>query len=83
MIQVISVVGAALILAAYAANQLGRIQAGSFSYSVVNAVGAAMLTFVAATESQRGFLLLEGVWTLVSLYVIWRLVAPGPFHARG
>jgi hypothetical protein len=83
MIQVISVLGAALILAAYAANQVGRLRAATFSYSLVNAVGAGVLTFVAAVESQWGFLLLEAVWTLVSVYAIWRLVGHGSEHARG
>lgn len=83
MIQVISVVGAALILAAYAANQLGWLRAATFSYSLVNAVGAGVLTFVAAVESQWGFLFLEGVWTLVSVYAIWRVFAHRSEHARG
>ncbi len=61
MIQLVSVVGALLILAAYAANQFRWLRAPGLAYSAVNAVGAAILTAVAALEEQWGFLLLEGV----------------------
>ena len=72
MIQVISVAGAFIILAAYAANQFGWLPTAR-AYSVLNAVGAAVLSAVAAVEEQWGFLLLEGVWTLVSVAALVRL----------
>jgi hypothetical protein len=70
LIQVVSLVGAATILVAYAANQFGRLQAATFAYAVANAVGAATLTVVAAVERQWGFLLLEAAWTAVSVTAI-------------
>jgi hypothetical protein len=73
VIQVISILGALLILAAYAANQFGRLRTAGLAYSLLNAVGAATLTIVAAVEEQWGFLLLEGVWTLVSLAALTQL----------
>ena len=75
MIQVVSVVGSLLILAAYTANQAGRITADRLSYIVGNAVGSAILSVVAIHEEQWGFLVLEGVWTIVSL---WALVKKWP-----
>ena len=75
MIQVLSLLGAVAILAAYAANQFGRLHTSNLSYSVANAVGAATLTVVALLEEQWGFLLLEGVWTLVSLAAIARVAS--------
>ena len=72
MIQVLSVLGALTILTAYAANQFGWLSTSNLSYSVFNAVGAGVLTVVAALEEQWGFLLLEGVWTIVSVLVIVR-----------
>ena len=73
MIQVVSIFGALMILIAYTANQFGWMAALSLPYAVANAAGAATLTVVAALEEQWGFLLLEGVWTLVSLIAIVKL----------
>jgi hypothetical protein len=79
VIQVLSVLGALTILAAYAANQFGWLSTSNLSYSVVNAVGAGVLTVVATLEEQWGFLLLEGVWTIVSLLAIARFAG---LHGR-
>jgi hypothetical protein len=81
VIQVISILGALLILFAYAANQFGRLRTAGLAYSLLNAVGAATLTVVAALEEQWGFLLLEGVWTLVSVAALVRLARP-PVEGR-
>lgn len=62
-----------MILVAYAGNQFGRLRTAGLAYSLANAVGAAVLTVVAAAERQWGFLLLESVWTLVSLVALARL----------
>jgi hypothetical protein len=76
VIQVVSLLGALLILVAYAANQFGRLRTAGFAYSVTNAVGAATLTVVAWVEEQWGFLLLEGVWTIVSMAALAQLARP-------
>ena len=72
MIQLVSLLGAVLILAAFALQQFGRWQAQDWTYLWANALGAGLLTVVAWVEAQWGFLLLEAVWTLVSLWGLAR-----------
>jgi hypothetical protein len=68
MLQAISVLGALAILIAYAANQFGWISPSRLSYTLANFVGAGILTAVAIADRQIGFSLLQGGWTLVSLW---------------
>lgn len=77
MMQGVQLVGAVLILAAFAGTQFGRLDPYSLSYLVLNLVGSAILAVLAAIESQYGFLLLEGVWAIVSA---WSLA--GAFRRR-
>ncbi|MEJ7893479.1 MAG: hypothetical protein WKF94_12660 [Solirubrobacteraceae bacterium] len=74
MVQIVALVGSLLILTAYTANQAGRLATERVAYSVLNIVGAGILAVVAVVEEQWGFLLLEGVWTLVSLVALARLL---------
>lgn len=67
MFQVIQVIGSLLILVAFAAGQAGRLDAKAWSYLWLNLIGSAILAVQAAMGQQWGFLLLEGVWALVSL----------------
>jgi hypothetical protein len=74
MDQVIQVVGAMLILAAFTAAQFDALSVHSRTYLVLNVVGSAVLAYLAAIDSQWGFLLLEGVWTLISLWSLSRVL---------
>ena len=71
MDQVIQIVGALLILAAFAAVQFERMRPDSRLYLALNLVGSAILAVLAWVESQWGFLLLEGVWAVVSAWGLW------------
>jgi hypothetical protein len=70
--QIASFVGALLILVAYAGHQMGWMNPRSAVYNVLNAVGSAILGYIAFHPFQVGFVVLESVWTLISLYALLR-----------
>jgi hypothetical protein len=72
LVQAISVLGALLILGAFAANLLQWMNTSNLWYSLLNFVGSAILLVVAILDQQFGFILLEGAWGLVSL---WGIIA--------
>jgi hypothetical protein len=84
LIDLIEIAGALLILVAYAAGQMRRLDAHSMPYLTLNVVGAGILAVIAAVDASWGFLLLEGTWTVVSAVslaaVIRRRRAARPAH---
>jgi hypothetical protein len=83
MNQVLQVLGALLILVAYMASQLGWLDQRAYGYLTLNVVGSAILGVLALQNQQWGFVLLETVWALVSLWSIARrLVGAGTERSR-
>ena len=72
MIQLVSLVGSLMILAAFSGVQLGRLEPSQLAAILLNLVGAGILAVVALVEEQWGFLLLEAVWTAVSAYALMK-----------
>jgi hypothetical protein len=72
MDQVVQIVGALLILTAFTAVQLERMRPDSRLYLALNLAGSAILAVLAVIAAQWGFVLLEGVWAIVSA---WGLIA--------
>ncbi len=67
MDQALQILGALLILAGFTLAQLGVLEPRSYPYLLLNLVGSLILAALAAIDRLWGFLLLEGVWALVSL----------------
>jgi hypothetical protein len=65
--QVLSLIGAAMILAAYLAFQRGWLGRTHRLYHALNFAGSSLLTYVAVSERQAGFIVLEGAWALLSI----------------
>jgi hypothetical protein len=66
MSQLVEIVAALLVLGAFAGAQAGWLQTHSRIYLLFNMVGTAVLAVIAWVDRSWGFVLLEGVWALVS-----------------
>jgi hypothetical protein len=67
-----SFLGAMLILVAYAGHQMGWMNPRRAAYNVLNAIGSAILGYIAFHPFQVGFVVLEVTWTIISLYALFR-----------
>jgi len=67
MSQALQIIGALLVLAGFVLAQARVLDPRRFTYLALNLVGSATLALLAFEDRQWGFLLLEGVWALVSL----------------
>ncbi|MEV6965344.1 hypothetical protein AB0M47_09530 [Hamadaea sp. NPDC051192] len=66
LLDFIEIAGSLMILAAFAAAQLGRLDLRSRTYLILNLAGSAVLAVIALDQRSWGFLLLEGTWAIVS-----------------
>jgi hypothetical protein len=81
MYDVVQVAGSLLILGAFIASLFGWIGQTGYRYLTLNAVGSAVLTATAVIGMEPGFILLEGIWALVSLASIVGRLAGRPLPA--
>jgi len=80
--QAISLVGAALILAAFAAQQAGHLQPTDAAYLALNFVGSAILAYFAIEAKSLGLSVLESVWAVISLWSLVRLLRAPAVSSR-
>jgi hypothetical protein len=79
MDQVVQLIGAVLILAAFVLAQQRRLATDSVAYLALNAAGAVLLAIVAVAGRDIGFTLLEFTWAVVSTVGLARALRPaGP-----
>ena len=72
--QLVQVAGALMILVAFTAAQLGAMSPQNRTCLVLNLVGSVILAVLAWVERQYGFILLEGVWAVVSAWGLAQLL---------
>jgi hypothetical protein len=65
--QVVSMIGAAMILAAFGAQQAGKLGREDLAYLLLNLFGSVTLTYFAYEAKNAGLIALEGSWALISL----------------
>lgn len=65
--QAISVLGAGLLLGAYAAIQRGWISGRDPRFSLMNLGGSLLLLWVAIVDQRLGFIILEAAWAAFSV----------------
>jgi len=70
--QIVSLLGAAMILAAFAAQQAGRLRPTDGVYLALNVAGSAILTYFAVQAGNFGLIALEGSWAVISLWSLAR-----------
>ncbi|MEU8271489.1 hypothetical protein AB0B89_30555 [Sphaerisporangium sp. NPDC049002] len=74
MTQIIQIAGAIIILSAFLLAQSKVVNSESKVYLALNLAGSAVLTWVALEDRNWGFLLLEGVWAIVSAVSLARVL---------
>ena len=69
---IVQVLGSLLILIGFVFSQLGKLKTTSLSYLLLlNAIGALILGIDAFVGKQWGFVLLEGVWSIVAIHGLY------------
>ena len=74
LIQTVSVIGALMVLIAYAMIQSGVWRELDSGYLALNIVGSVLLGVVAVIERQVGFVLLEFTWAGLGVWGVLRAV---------
>jgi hypothetical protein len=75
--QVLSSLGAALILVAYIGHQVKwkRMDSLRVPYNLLNTAGGAILAYIALRPLQVGFAVMESTWTIVSVMALYRAIS--------
>ena len=82
ILQIVSVIGAVMILIAYGMIQNGIWRELNPGYLALNLIGSILLGIVAIYEQQAGFIILEFVWSVMALFGIARALKVRTEHAK-
>ena len=80
---IVQIGGSLLVLAGFVLSQWAVLNPKSTTYLVLNLIGSAALAVDASLGGQWGFLLLEGVWAIVSAIALVRTVRAKARDTRG
>jgi hypothetical protein len=72
--QILSLVGAALLLGAYALQSATSAGAHKTTYLSMNLFGSMALTVTAVVNNQIGFIILEGIWAIISAFSLFKVL---------
>ena len=72
LFQLLSLAGAALVLIAFIALQLGRMEREDVAFNLLNLAGSVLLAWVAIADHRLGFIMLEVAWAFFSLLPLIR-----------
>lgn len=75
--QVVQMVGAIIVLTGFIANQRFGLSSDSFWFLLANFLGTTILAVVAGVNRDAGFVLVEGVWAVVSFASLVGLLLRG------
>lgn len=78
--QIISLVGAFLVLLAYLANSKDWLSPQDTTYNLLNLAGGLLLFWVALVDRRAGFMVLELTWALIA---VPPLLKPGKRTVQG
>ncbi|MBN2236831.1 MAG: hypothetical protein JW729_04680 [Bacteroidales bacterium] len=68
----IGFIGVFQILLAYILNVFGKLDKNNLMFILLNSVGAGMACLASILMNYLPFILLEGVWTIVSLFALFK-----------
>lgn len=71
---IVGSIGVGLILTAYLANTFNLIPKHGLLYFILNTIGAALACYASLLIDYLPFIILEGVWALVSLFGLIRFL---------
>jgi hypothetical protein len=70
----IGFIGVAILLAAFLLHLSGKVNRESFIYLMMNVLGAGLACYASVLLNYIPFIILEGCWTLVSLFGLIKLI---------
>ena len=68
----IGFIGVFQILLAYILNVIGKLEKKDLTFIMLNLIGAGMACLASILMNYMPFIILEGVWTIVSLYSLMK-----------
>lgn len=71
-------VGVALIIGAYAALQMGKLQSDNRLYSLLNAIGASLVLLSLVFDFNFSAFIVEAFWVVISVYGLIKHRKPMP-----